>query len=177
MLVRVSKTGMPIRCDNPREVGADRIVNGIAGYEKYKTSDPQEHGLIIVDFGTATTFDVVSPQGDYLGERFLPHSDFDRRTLYRASKLPRVELTMPKRAIEKSTVESMQSGILYGYVAMVDGMVRRMKRETGFPVKVIATGGIAGLIAKESEEVEVTDDFLTLDGLKLIAERNDLFRD
>ena len=84
---------------------------------------------------------------------------------------------MPKRAIGKSTVESMQSGILYGYVAMVDGMVRRMKRETGFPVKVIATGGIAGLIAKESEEVEVTDDFLTLDGLKLIAERNDLFRD
>ena len=161
----------------PKEVGADRIVNGIAGYEKYKTSEPQEHGLIIVDFGTATTFDVVSPQGDYLGGAISPGIQISTDALFTRASLPRVELAMPKRAIGKSTVESMQSGILYGYVAMVDGMVRRMKRETGFPVKVIATGGIAGLIAKESEEVEVTDDFLTLDGLKLIAERNDLFRD
>ncbi len=161
------KTGMPILYDNPREVGADRIVNAVAAYERYRS------GLIIVDFGTATTCDCVSQKGEYMGGTISPGIGISADALFhRASKLPRVQFSAPTSALGKNTVDSIRSGLVYGYVAMVDGMVMRLKGEMNFPTRVMATGGQAAVIAKHSQVIEEVDPALTLHGLRLIYERN-----
>lgn len=161
------KTGINIRTDNPKEVGSDRIVNAVAAKVKY--SPP----LIIVDFGTATTFDAISKNGDYLGGAILPGIKISQDALFKsAAKLTRVELVKPNRVIAKNTVESVQSGIIYGYAGSVEYIVKKMKKEMGYDVKVIATGGLASLIETESESIDVVDKFLTLDGLKYIYKLN-----
>ncbi len=161
------KTGMPILYENPREVGADRIVNAVAAYERV-------HGAcIVVDFGTATTFDCISAKGEYLGGAISPGVDISANALFsRAAKLPRAEIVRPARAIGRNTVNSMQSGIVFGYVGLVDGLVERLKREMGGEVKVIATGGLARLIEPESTTIEEIDEYLTLEGLRLLHARN-----
>ncbi|QEK13551.1 type III pantothenate kinase [Crassaminicella thermophila] len=162
------KTGMNIKYDNPKQVGADRIVNAVAGYEKY--GGP----LIIVDFGTATTFCAISEKGDYLGGTISPGIKISSEALFQhAAKLPRVELVKPGKVICKNTISSMQSGMVYGYVGLVDYIVRRMKKELKDPnTKVIATGGLASLITSESETIDEIDKLLTLEGLRIIYERN-----
>ena len=161
------KTGMPIQYDNPREVGADRIVNAVAAFEKYKTD------LIIVDFGTATTFDYVSAKGEYLGGCIAPGIVISSEALFeRASKLPRVEFKKPKTIIAKDTISSMQAGIMFGYAGLVDGIVERMKAEAKSNPKVIATGGLAVVIAPETKSIEVVDENLTLEGLRIIHLKN-----
>ena len=161
------KTGMPIHYDNPREVGADRIVNAVAGFEKYRSA------LIIVDFGTATTFDFVNKKGEYCGGAIAPGLMISMEALFqKASKLPRVEIVKPPLLVAKNTVNSMQAGIYYGYVGLVDEIVSRMKAECRDKVKVIATGGLAGLIAPESRTIEKIEEYLTLDGLRILYDRN-----
>jgi type III pantothenate kinase len=157
---------MPILYANPASVGADRIVNAYAAYSRYKTS------LIVIDFGTATTFDAVSEKGEYLGGAISPGINISAEALYaRASKLPRVELfTPPEKAIGKDTTGSIQSGIIFGYAGLVDGMVLRMKKEMATIPKVIATGGLSRLMYKVSETIESIEPDLTLEGLRLIAE-------
>lgn len=162
-----TKTGLAIKYDNPREVGADRVVNAVAAYHKY--GGP----LIIVDFGTATTFCVVSQAGEYLGGAIAPGIKISTDALVsRASKLPRVELSLPKSMIGKNTVMSMQVGIMYGFVGQVEGIINRMKKEIGEGVRVIATGGLAALIAGETDTIDEVDEFLTLDGLRLLYDLN-----
>ena len=161
------KTGLNIMMDNPREVGADRIVNAVAGYTLY--GGP----LIIVDFGTATTFCAVSAQGEYLGGAINQNIYISMEAVFeKASKLPRVEMVKPRRVIGKDTISSIQSGIFYGFVGQVDGIVRRMSRELAVTPKVIATGGFASLIARESESIDEINPLLTLEGLRIIYQRN-----
>lgn len=156
---------MPILYSNPNEVGADRIVNAVAAYEKHKKA------LIIIDFGTATTFDVISEKGEYLGGAICPGVMISSEALFqRASRLPRVEIfKAPERVIGNDTIESIKSGIIYGNAAMVDGMVDRMKQEMKTTPMIIATGGLAPLIAEVSNAIESVDLALTLDGLKIIS--------
>ncbi|TLM65736.1 MAG: type III pantothenate kinase [Deltaproteobacteria bacterium] len=160
-------TGMPIRYDNPREVGADRIVNAVAAYARKRRS------LIVIDFGTATTFDAISARGEYLGGAIAPGLGISAEALWqRASKLPRVEIARPPRSIAGNTVHSMQAGLFYGYVGLVDGIVGRMQEELGDDPAVLATGGLAGLIAPHSTTINEVDPDLTLEGLRLIFERS-----
>ena len=161
------KTGMPILYDNPREVGADRIVNAVAAHARW----PQ--GAIVVDFGTATTFDVVTPRGDYAGGAIAPGLMVSAEALYsRTSKLPRVEIVRPRAAIGKNTVASLQSGLLFGYAGLVDALVTRLRAELDFQPRVVATGGLAPLVSAEATTIDECDDMLTLDGLRLLYERN-----
>lgn len=161
------KTGMPILYDNPKEVGADRIVNAVAAYEKHRRS------LIVVDFGTATTFDFITGKGEYLGGAIAPGLLVSTEALFdRASKLPRVEVAKPPQVIAKNTVNSIQSGIFFGYVGLVDGIVRRMKDEAKDAPLVVATGGVSTLIARSSQTIDEIDPNLTLEGLQIIYRRN-----
>lgn len=161
------KTGIFIKYENPREVGADRIVNAVAAHHKYNGP------LIIVDFGTATTFCAVSGNGDYLGGAIAPGIGISTEALFqRAAKLPRIELVKPKNVICRNTVTSMQSGIIFGFVGQVVGIVNRMKEEMGQDVYVIATGGLANLIAQETTVINAVEHFLTLEGLRIIYDLN-----
>nr|WP_026895575.1 type III pantothenate kinase [Clostridiisalibacter paucivorans] len=162
------KTGMNIRYDNPREVGADRIVNAVAAYKKY--GGP----LIIVDFGTATTFCAISEEGEYLGGAISPGIKISSEALFqRAAKLPKVEIKKPKNIICRNTISSIQSGIVYGYVGIVDYIVDRMKKEIGKETKaIVGTGGLSTLIASESKTINKIDKMLTLEGLRIIYELN-----
>ncbi len=165
------KLGMQIGYANPHEVGADRIVNAVAAFEKHRRS------LIVIDFGTATTFDYISPRGEYLGGAIAPGIQISSEALFqKASKLPRVEFAVPQHVIGRDTVTSMQAGIVYGYIGLVDGIVSRMKAEVADDPHVIATGGLAGLIAPYSTTINEVDELLTLRGLKIIYDLNSTAR-
>ncbi|MGE5598557.1 MAG: type III pantothenate kinase [Bacteroidota bacterium] len=160
------KTGLSIKYENPREVGADRVVNAVAAIRIYGPP------LILVDLGTATTFCAIGPQGDYLGGAIAPGLGIAAEALYtRTAKLPRIELVRPKAAIGRNTVSSMQSGIIFGYAALVDGLVRRFAAEMGCQPKVVATGGLAHMMS-DAETIDVVDPLLTLHGLRFIYEMN-----
>jgi type III pantothenate kinase len=165
------KTGMPILVDNPAELGADRLVNGVAAFARY--GGP----CIVVDFGTATTFDVISAKGEYLGGIIAPGLAISAEALFaRAARLSRVDVKKPAKVIGTNTVAHLQSGLYYGYIGLVDGILERMLQEMKTPEsptpKIIATGGLARLVADDSRFIETIDDMLTLDGLRLIYERN-----
>lgn len=161
------KTGIRVLYETPHAVGADRIVNAVAAYAWAKD------GVICVDFGTATTFDCITPKGDYLGGVIAPGITISAEALFaRASRLHRVEIARPDRVVGRNPVGSMQSGIVYGYAGLVDGLCKRLEAELDYPCRVLATGGLANLIAPETESIEHVDDHLTLTGLRLIYERN-----
>lgn len=162
------RIGMPIRIDNPREVGADRLVNAVAAFERVRDA------CVVVDFGTAITYDAVSAAGEYLGGIISPGAEISIDALYeRAAKLPKVELAEPRSLIGKSTVEAIRSGIVYGFAGQVEGIVRRLRVELGASTAVIATGGLArALVPFVRETIDEVDDLLTLIGLRLIWERN-----
>jgi len=161
------KTGVRICADNPREVGADRVVNTLAAHRLY--GGP----VIVIDFGTATTLDVVSEEGDYLGGAIAPGIGIASEALFeRASKLPRIELIAPQYAIGRNSVTAMQSGVIFGYVGLIEGLVHRIREELGGKARVVATGGLANVIAKETKVVDEVSPHLTLYGLRLIHELN-----
>jgi type III pantothenate kinase len=162
------KTGMPIRMDNPHEVGADRLVNAVAAYERVHDT------CVVVDFGTAITYDAISSAGEYLGGIITPGAEISIDALYdRAAKLPKVELAEPRSLIGKSTVDAIRSGIVYGFAGQVEGIVKRLRAELGEDTTVIATGGLAGLLVPFIREtIDEVDDLLTLIGLRLIWLRN-----
>jgi type III pantothenate kinase len=194
------KTGMPVLYDPPKDVGADRIVAAIAAHELYslwpdagertepapkglqpsesaahglKPSESAPHGLIVVDFGTATTFDVVSPKPEYLGGAIAPGVGISADALFqRAAKLPRVDVIKPESVVGRNTVAAIQSGLFYGYVGMVEGMLARIRSTLDWPTRVVATGGLARKIAPETDAIDVVDDNLMLEGLRLIWQRN-----
>jgi type III pantothenate kinase len=161
------RTGVRVLYDSPKDVGADRIVNAVATFKRY--GGP----AIVIDFGTATTFDAISAEGDYLGGAIAPGIVISVEALFeRTAKLPRVELVLPPRAIGKNTVHSIQSGLMFGYVGLVEGIVRRFKAELGERSVVIATGGLADVVASETRVIDHVDPYLTLDGLRLVYEMN-----
>ena len=165
------KTGMPILVDNPAELGADRLVNCVAAFARY--GGP----CIVVDFGTATTFDVISAKGEYIGGVIAPGLAISAEALFaRAAKLSRVDVKKPAKVVGTNTVAHIQSGLYYGYIGLVDGILERILNETGHPdtpaPKIVATGGLARLIVDDSRFIDTIDDMLTLDGLRLIYERN-----
>jgi type III pantothenate kinase len=161
------KTGMRISVDNPREVGPDRVVNAVAVHNLYKGP------VIVIDLGTATTFDVVSKEGDYLGGAIAPGISIAGEALFtRAAMLPRVELARPKQVIGKNTISAMQSGIIFGYAGLIEGIINRMQRELEHKAKVIATGGYAQLLAQEIPAIEIVNPDLSLIGLRLIYGMN-----
>jgi type III pantothenate kinase len=159
--------GVPIRYDNPAEVGADRVVNAVAACHRYGAP------ACVVDFGTATTFDALSANGEYVGGAIAPGINIAAEALFqRTAKLPRIDLVRPPGVIGKNTVQSMQSGLLFGYVGLVEGIVARFRSELGPSMKVIATGGLAQIIALETDIIDAVDPWLTLEGLRLIWETN-----
>jgi type III pantothenate kinase len=161
------KTGMPVLYDNPPDVGADRIVDAVAAYARYQS------GVIVVDFGTATTFNCVSPKGEYLGGVIVPGVKVSLEGLMQsAAKLRPIELTAPPRVLGRNTTHALQSGIIHGYAAMVDGLVERLVEELGFPCRIVATGGLSALIGKHTKRIEELDPNLTLEGLRILYERN-----
>ena len=170
------RTGMPIKYDPPQDVGADRIVTAVAAYERHggvRDGHEEPLGVVVVDFGTATTFDVVSPRPEYIGGVIAPGIGISSDALFaRAARLPRVDIRRPDRVVGNNTVTAMQSGLVFGYIGLVEGLVRRIRDEVKWPFAVVATGGFAATVARGSEVVDAVDDALVLEGLRLIFDRN-----